>query len=46
MARLVDDVLRKPLAEALLFGDLADGGGTAKADVVEDTIRLTFEKAV
>lgn len=45
MARMVDEVLRKPLAEALLFGDLADGGGTATADVGDDTIKLTYEKA-
>lgn len=45
MARLIDDVLRKPLAEALLFGDLADGGGTAVAQVDKDTVHLSYRKA-
>nr|WP_153865932.1 MULTISPECIES: ATP-dependent Clp protease ATP-binding subunit ClpA [Myxococcaceae] len=35
MARLVDNSLKKPLAEALLFGDLKDGG-VARFDVVRD----------
>jgi ATP-dependent Clp protease ATP-binding subunit ClpA len=44
MSRLIDEVLRKPLAEAMLFGDLADGGGTAVAQVVDDKIQLVYEK--
>lgn len=44
MGRLIDDTLRKPLAEAMLFGDLADGGGNAAASVQEDKIVLTYEK--
>ncbi len=32
MARLVDNIVKKPLAEALLFGDLKEGG-KAKVDV-------------
>lgn len=44
MARLIDDVLRKPLAEAMLFGDLADGGGTAFARIENDKIELGYEK--
>jgi ATP-dependent Clp protease ATP-binding subunit ClpA len=35
MARMVDQSLKKPLAEALLFGELKDGG-TATADVKPD----------
>jgi ATP-dependent Clp protease ATP-binding subunit ClpA len=35
MARLVDNTLKKPLAEALLFGALKDGG-TARYDVKAD----------
>ena len=35
MARLVDNSLKKPLAEALLFGELKDGG-VATADVRAD----------
>ncbi|MCC7165245.1 MAG: ATP-dependent Clp protease ATP-binding subunit ClpA [Anaerolineae bacterium] len=44
MARLIDDALRKPLAEAMLFGELADGGGTATARVENDKIELEFAK--
>jgi ATP-dependent Clp protease ATP-binding subunit ClpA len=40
MSRLIDDQVRKPLAEALLFGALADGGGTTVVDVTEDKIVL------
>ena len=43
MARLIDEKLRKPLAEAMLFGQLADGGGSALVDVVEDEIALRYE---
>jgi ATP-dependent Clp protease ATP-binding subunit ClpA len=42
MSRLIDDKLRKPLAEAMLFGELADGGGTAWVDVVDNEINLTY----
>jgi ATP-dependent Clp protease ATP-binding subunit ClpA len=40
MARLVDNALKKPLAEALLFGDLR-GGGVAKFDLQGDELKLT-----
>ncbi len=43
MSRLIDDKLRKPLAEAMLFGPLADGGGSARADVVEEALTLGYE---
>ncbi|HET9451103.1 MAG TPA: ATP-dependent Clp protease ATP-binding subunit ClpA [Aggregicoccus sp.] len=39
MARLVDTALKKPLAEALLFGALKDGG-TARFDVEGDSLKL------
>jgi ATP-dependent Clp protease ATP-binding subunit ClpA len=44
MGRLIDDALRKPLAEAMLFGELADGGGNATAEVQADKIVLQYEK--
>ena len=44
MSRLIDDKLRKPLAEAMLFGDLADNGGTATVDVTDGEIRLSYKK--
>ncbi len=42
MSRLIDDKLRKPLAEAMLFGELADGGGVARVDVAENELVLTY----
>jgi ATP-dependent Clp protease ATP-binding subunit ClpA len=42
MARLVDNSLKKPLAEALLFGELKNGG-TARFDVEGDSLKLTPE---
>nr|WP_216612981.1 ATP-dependent Clp protease ATP-binding subunit ClpA [Myxococcus xanthus] len=44
MARLVDNSLKKPLAQALLFGDLKHGG-TAHYDVVDDSLKLRTEPA-
>jgi ATP-dependent Clp protease ATP-binding subunit ClpA len=43
MSRLIDDKLRKPLAEAMLFGDLADHGGAALVDVAEGEIMLSYQ---
>jgi ATP-dependent Clp protease ATP-binding subunit ClpA len=42
MARLVDSSLKKPLAEALLFGELKNGG-TARFDVEGDELKLKVE---
>ncbi|RKH38027.1 ATP-dependent Clp protease ATP-binding subunit ClpA [Corallococcus sicarius] len=44
MARLVDNSLKKQLAEALLFGDLK-GGGVARFDVVDDALKLVSQSA-
>ncbi|NPC86381.1 ATP-dependent Clp protease ATP-binding subunit ClpA, partial [Pyxidicoccus fallax] len=44
MARLVDNSLKKPLAEALLFGDLKDGG-IARYDVEGDSLKLQTVRA-
>jgi ATP-dependent Clp protease ATP-binding subunit ClpA len=41
MARLLQQVLKKPLAERILFGDL-DGGGTVLADVRDERIDLSL----
>ncbi|WP_020209241.1 ATP-dependent Clp protease ATP-binding subunit ClpA [Gilvimarinus chinensis] len=43
MARLIQDKVKKPLAEAVLFGELS-GGGTVSVDVSEDgQLALEFE---
>ena len=41
MARLVEQKLKKPLAEAMVFGSLKEGG-VALADVREDDVELSF----
>src|SRR5262244_1126951 len=43
MARLIDQSIKKPLAEALLFGDLQDGG-TAHVEVSADSLALRYAK--
>jgi ATP-dependent Clp protease ATP-binding subunit ClpA len=43
MSRLIDEKLRKPLAEAMLFGALADGGGLALVNVVEGELQLSYQ---
>jgi ATP-dependent Clp protease ATP-binding subunit ClpA len=45
MARLVDNSLKKPLAEALLFGELKNGG-TARFDVEGESLKLKVEPKV
>ncbi|RME50610.1 MAG: ATP-dependent Clp protease ATP-binding subunit ClpA [Deltaproteobacteria bacterium] len=41
MARLIDEEVRKPLAEALLFGPLAAGGGSVRVDCQGETLTIT-----
>jgi ATP-dependent Clp protease ATP-binding subunit ClpA len=41
MARLIEQKLKKPLAEAMVFGSLTDGG-TALADVEDGEIVLSL----
>jgi len=43
MARLIEKELKRPLADAILFGELIDGG-KAVADVVDDKLVLRFER--
>jgi ATP-dependent Clp protease ATP-binding subunit ClpA len=44
MARLIERVIKKPLSEALLFGDLANGG-SVRISVEGDAIRLIVPPA-
>jgi ATP-dependent Clp protease ATP-binding subunit ClpA len=39
MARLIQDEIKKPLAEELLFGKLS-GGGLVKVDVADDKLKF------
>lgn len=45
MARLIQDRIRRPLAEQILFGDLAGQGGVARIEVENATLVLTCEPA-
>ncbi|HEY7772265.1 MAG TPA: ATP-dependent Clp protease ATP-binding subunit ClpA [Marinagarivorans sp.] len=43
MARIIQDQIKKPLAELVLFGKLSEKGGTVKAVVKDDKILLEAE---
>ncbi|HLS98593.1 MAG: ATP-dependent Clp protease ATP-binding subunit ClpA [Porticoccaceae bacterium] len=43
MARLIQDKLKKPLAEEILFGKLAAAGGTVHVTAKDDEIELEIE---
>ncbi len=43
MARLIQEKVKKPLAEAVLFGELAEGGGSVHVDVNPDKDELLVE---
>jgi hypothetical protein len=42
MARLIEDKIKRPLSEALLFGEL-NGGGSANIDRNADSTGLTVQ---
>lgn len=43
MQRLIQEKVKRDLAEAILFGDLADGGGIARVSVKEDKLVVSTE---
>jgi ATP-dependent Clp protease ATP-binding subunit ClpA len=43
MARLIQEQLKKPLAEMILFGALADKGGRVHVSVKGDALQLDAE---
>ncbi|MCK9563164.1 MAG: ATP-dependent Clp protease ATP-binding subunit ClpA [Bacteroidales bacterium] len=45
MARLIQEKLKKPLAEEILFGKLSTAGGTVHVTAVDDEIELEIEEA-
>ena len=45
MARLIQEQLKKPLAEKLLFGELSRAGGQVKVSVKEDQLSLSVQEA-
>jgi ATP-dependent Clp protease ATP-binding subunit ClpA len=44
MARLIQENLKKPLAEKILFGELANGGGHVDITVENNVIVLHVEE--
>ncbi len=45
MARVIQEYLKKPLAEQILFGDLSENGGFVKVTVKGEELFLKFEPA-
>jgi ATP-dependent Clp protease ATP-binding subunit ClpA len=45
MARLIQEQIKRPLAEELLFGKLAEGGGQVAVSVAEDGKSLRLDSA-
>ena len=43
MARLIQEKLKKTLAEDILFGELADNGGDVTISAVDDDIKLEIK---
>jgi ATP-dependent Clp protease ATP-binding subunit ClpA len=42
MRRLIQEQVRKPLADLILFGELGETGGLIKVDLLEDKLKLTI----
>ena len=45
MSRLIQESIKKPLAEQILFGELADKGGTVFVTVADDKLNFSFVSA-
>ncbi len=43
MARLIQDKIKRPLAEEILFGELAEHGGLVHVDLKDDELAFEFE---
>ena len=43
MARLIQDKIKRPLAEEILFGELAEHGGVVHIDVSSDELTFDYE---
>jgi ATP-dependent Clp protease ATP-binding subunit ClpA len=43
MARLIQDKIKRPLAEEILFGELAEHGGVVHIDVQDGEMTFDFE---
>ncbi|MBB3103936.1 ATP-dependent Clp protease ATP-binding subunit ClpA [Azomonas macrocytogenes] len=45
MARLIQEKIKRPLAEEILFGDLSEHGGVVHIDIKDDDLVFDFETA-
>jgi ATP-dependent Clp protease ATP-binding subunit ClpA len=43
MARVIQEHIKKPLAEMVLFGSLSEGGGDVRISVEDDALVLEAE---
>ena len=43
MDRLIQEKIKKPLAEEVLFGSLSQRGGTVLVTVKDDALKITIE---
>ena len=43
MARLIQDKIKRPLAEEILFGELSDHGGVVHIDIKDGELTFDFE---
>lgn len=46
MARLIQDKIKRPLAEEILFGELADHGGVVHIDLENGELTFEYETSV
>ncbi|CAA6809616.1 MAG: ATP-dependent Clp protease ATP-binding subunit ClpA [uncultured Thiotrichaceae bacterium] len=44
MTRVIQENIKRPLADEILFGELSDGGGTVRVTVKKDKLSMSFEK--
>jgi ATP-dependent Clp protease ATP-binding subunit ClpA len=44
MARVIQELIKRPLADEVLFGALSHGGGTVRVTVVKGKLKLNFDK--
>jgi ATP-dependent Clp protease ATP-binding subunit ClpA len=43
LARVIQEQIKRPLAEEILFGKLSNGGGVVHVDYIDDALKFEFE---
>ena len=46
MARLIQDKIKRPLAEEILFGELAEGGGLVRVELEGESLAFHIESTL